>query len=497
MIHPNELATRIGRFVQEDGDGIVHGFLCLLLENGFTVWAVGGIIRDAAVGRAVTDIDLITDKDPVELADRFAIKHGLGYVVLDDARRIARIVTGEKRQFKTMDVALMQGGSIDGDLRKRDFTINAVAARFDGNGFTIHDPLGGLADLESKTLHPVSQTSMRDDPIRILRARRFEISHNLTPSPQIQSMVADVAPLLASVAGERISQELFHIFREPFSHNAMKAMDRDWSLDFVFPELSPTRSAPQNKWHHLDVFSHSIETLRQLEKILANSPDWMTQWLPLIGGSLNEEVAAGWRRREILKIAVLLHDVGKPGSSGLSGEGDITFYGHEKGGENLAIHAANRLRLPGAVRNGLGTLVKNHLRPFNAIHEGALSERSLYRFHRDLGKWTIPALIHAVADAMATQGPAVTEQRRLAEWAASVKAFDYIQRALNTPQPREPLLDGHDIMKVFNLPQGELIGRLIALVTEARALGEVSSRGEAVALVERELPALRPSPDNE
>lgn len=492
MIHLNELANQIGRLVQEDGDGFVHGFLRVLFENGFTVWAVGGIIRDTAIWRPVADIDLVTDKNPVEIADRFAIKHGFGYVVLDEARLIARIVIGGKRQFKTVDVALMQGGSIDDDLRKRDFTINAVAARFNGDSFTIHDPLGGLADMESKTLRPVSPTSMRDDPIRVLRARRFENSHNLTPSPEIRDMAADVAPLLASVAGERISQELFHILREPFSHNAINAMDRDGSLDFVFPELSPTRGAPQNKWHHLDVFSHSVETLSQMEKVIANPPDWLAQWFAFINESLCEEVAGGWSRREVLKIAALLHDVGKPGSASLSDEGQFTFYGHEKTGENLAVQSANRLRLPGAVRNGLGILVKNHLRPFNAIYEGALSERSLYRFHRDLGPWTTSAVIHAVADAMATQGPAVTEQRRLAEWGAAVKTLDYAQRALNAPQSREPLLDGHDIMKVFKLPQGELIGRLIALVTEARALGEINSRDEAVALVKEELARLTP-----
>lgn len=492
MIHPDGLATKIARLVYEDGDGIVHGFLRVLFENGFTVWAVGGIIRDVALGRPVTDIDLVTDKSPVEIADRFAIKHGLGYVVLDDTRRIARIAIGGKRWFKTVDVALMQGDSIDGDLRKRDFTINAVAARFDGESFTIHDPLDGLADLESKTLRPVSATSMRDDPVRVLRARRFENSHSLTPSPEIQAMAVDVAPMLASVAGERISQELFHIFREPFSHNAINAMDRDGSLYFVFPELSPTRAAPQNKWHHLDVFKHSIETLSQMEKAIANPPHWLAQRLAFINESLCEEVAGGWSRREVLKIAALLHDVGKPGSACLSDDGQLTFYGHEKTGANLAIHAANRLRLPGAVRNGLGILVKNHLRPFNAIYEGTLSARSLYRFHRDLGPWTIPAVIHAVADSMATQGPAVTEGRRLAEWASAIKALDYVHNALSAPQPLEPLLDGHDIMKVFELPEGELIGRLIALVAEARALGEINSRDEAVALVKKELPRLAP-----
>lgn len=492
MIRLKGLATQIGRLVQEDAGGIVHGFLRVLQENGFEVWAVGGVIRDAALGRRVTDIDLVTDKNPIEIANRFAKKHGFGYVVLDDARRIARIVIGGKSRFKSLDVALMRGASIDADLRARDFTINAVAARFEGDGCAIHDPLGGIADLESKTLRPVSTTSMRDDPVRVLRARRFENSHNLTPSLEIKNMAADVAPLLASVAGERISQELSQIFREPFSHRAIIAMDGDGSLDFVFPELSPTRNAPQNKWHHLDVFSHSIETLSQMEKLLANPPGWLAQWLGPIGVSLCEEVAGGWKRLDILKVAALLHDVGKPGSAGLSDEGALTFYGHEKTGEKLVVEAANRLRMPGAVRSGLGVLVKNHLRPFNAIHEGSLSERSLYRFHRDLGPWTIPAVIHAVADAMATKGPAVTEQTRLSQWATAVKALDYAERARNTPESRKPLLDGNDIMDVFSLPEGPLIGRLIALAEEAHALGEINAKEEAVALVKKELALLTP-----
>lgn len=487
MIPSQDIARQIGQLVKEDAGGIVHRFMRVLLENGFAVWAVGGIIRDTPLERRVTDIDLVTDKDPIEAADRFASQHGLGYVTLDDTRRIARIVMGAKSRFKTVDVSLMQGTSIDDDLRNRDFTINAVAARFDGDGFTIHDPLGGLADLESKTLRSVSQTSMRDDPVRVLRARRFENSHNLTSSPEIGGMAAAVAPMLADVAGERISQELFHIFREPLSHRAINAMDGDGSLDFVFPELSPTRAAPQNQWHHLDVFAHSVETLSQLENMIANPPEWMTPWRKTIDESLCEEVSGGWTRREVLKIAALLHDVGKPGSACLSEDGKRTFYSHEKTGEDLVTQAANRLRMPGAVRSGLRILVKNHLRPFNGIHEGELSERGVYRFHRDLGPWTAPAVIHAVADAMATQGPAVTAQRRLEEWAAAIKALDYAERERNAPELCEPLLDGSDIMETLGLPEGPLIGSLIALVKEARAMGEISNREEAVALAKKYL----------
>lgn len=495
MIPLKRLSTQIGSLIKEGEAGIVHGFLSLLLENGFTVWAVGGIIRDAALGRPVTDIDLVTDKNPLEAADRFAMKHGLGYVILDDTRLMARIVIGAKSRFKTMDVALMRGANIVEDLRERDFTVNAVAARFDGEGFTIHDPLGGLADLETKTLRPVSSTAMLDDPIRVLRARRFENSHYLTPSPETRAMTASAAPLLTNVAGERISQELFHIFREPFSHRAITAMDGDASLDFVFPELSPTRNAPQNQWHHLDVFSHSIETLWWMEKIIADPPEWLARWREVIAESLLEEVSGGWTRREALKIAAILHDVGKPGAACSSDEKGMTFYGHEKTSAELAVQAANRLRLPGAVRGGLAILVKNHLRPFNAIHEGTLSERSVYRFHRDMGPWTVPAVIHAVADAMATQGPAVTGRRRLAEWAAAARVLDYTERARSAPPPSEPLLDGYDIMKIFSLPEGPLIGRLISLVQEARALGEINSGEEAVALVKKALPGAMNAPE--
>jgi putative nucleotidyltransferase with HDIG domain len=497
MIPSQDIAAQIGKLVKEDVGGIVHKFMRVLLENGFTVWAVGGIIRDTAMGRRVTDIDLVTDKNPIGAADRFSSQHGLGYVALDDTRRIARIVMGSGSRFKTVDVSFMRGAAIDDDLRNRDFTVNAVAARFDGDSFTINDPLGGLADMESKTLRAVSPTSMRDDPVRVLRARRFENSHNLTPSPEIKKMAADAAPMLADLAGERISQELFHIFREPFSHRAINAMDGDGSLDFVFPELSPTRSAPQNQWHHLDVFAHSVETLSQMETIIANPPQWLAQWRKTIDESLCEEVSGGWTRREVLKIAALLHDVGKPGCAALSEDGKRTFYSHEKTGAELVTQAATRLRLPGAVRSGLRILVKNHLRPFIAIHERSLSERSVYRFHRDLGPWAIPALIHAVADAMATQGPAVTGQRRLAEWSAAAKALDYAERALHTPQSREPLLDGRDIMDIFSLPEGPLIGRLVASVKEASALGEIKTREDAVALVKEEMARVRVSDEPE
>lgn len=451
---------------------------------GARVWAVGGAIRDYFAGRGVVEVDLAMDSDPVPLASRFAAGRGLGFALLDEKRRIARIIM-KGEGGAPLDVGLLNGRSIEEDLRRRDFTINAVAALWTGEEFEIIDPLGGLRDLAEKRLRSASPDSIRDDPPRILRAHRFALHYGLTMTPETAAGIGEALPLLPGAPGERVSAELFHILRHGASGGAVLQMADDGVLDTLFPELAACRSVAQNGWHHLDVFGHSIETYRQAERLSNDPPSFLAPWTERIMDDLAREVSHGAPKLAVLKLAALLHDIGKPRDKTISEDGAPRFIGHERTGERLARAAASRLRLPGAARDGLARLVREHLRPFNAVADKGISRRAAYRFQRDLGGWALAGLLLALADASAARGPAVPQNRREREKEAVTDVLALMDEMERSALKRKPPVNGHDLMTRFNLAPGRLLGRLLEKIGEAAALGEIENSDDAFSLAER------------
>lgn len=452
-------------------------------EEGLKVWLVGGVLRDYFSGKPVVDIDIVTDCDPTPFTSDYAKRKGLGFVVLDKERGTVRIAVKPRRAL--IDVNRLQGSSIEEDLARRDFTVNAVAALWAEGRFKITDPFHGLSDLKRKILRPVSEGSIAGDPLRILRAYRFRLALGLAPDPALAPLISRSLLSLPSVAGERISHELFRILKEPSSVTAIEWMAQDRVLDTLFPEVGATRGVTQNEWHHLDVFDHTIETYKWTERFAEEMPGKFAAWSGRFIESLNEEVSQGIPRLSILKLAALFHDTGKPVDRKIPDDGRVTFIGHDKTGEKLARAAASRLRLPGAVTSGLTRLVRNHLRPFNAIQENEITERAMYRFTRDLGEWTAPALILALGDAEATQGPAVTKKRRDAENKCVEDILRFIEHMEEKEKTAPPPVNGAELISQLGLPQGPVIGKLLAALREAYALGEIGDKEEALELAKK------------
>ncbi len=453
-------------------------------RSGFTIWFVGGAVRDAALGKALSDIDLVVDRDPISKARSFAKRLGLGFVILDNTRKIVRLAIKSTPQMN-IDIALTQGSSINDDLLCRDFTINAIAALWQDDGFTVTDPLNGIGDLNEKILRPVLSSAIADDPVRIIRAYRFQLEYSLSVSASLTGLISNARNMLSEAPAERIAPELIHIFNHQESYTAVRKMADDAVLDVIFPELTAMRGVTQNEWHHLDVFDHTLETLRCLDETVQNPPSWLLPWKQVIDEALDEEVSSGFSRLIVIKIAALYHDVGKPVCRRVDETGKVTFYGHEKAGANLAAGAATRLRFPNSVGKGLALLVRHHLRPFNAISNGTITRRAIYRYCRDLGSYAIPALVLGVADSNATRGSAVTKAYRENCRVAIVEVLRYLDALSAKIEPQKQLVNGHDIMKKFNLAPGALVGKLLYEIEEAFAVGEIENREEAYLLVER------------
>jgi tRNA nucleotidyltransferase/poly(A) polymerase len=470
----------------------------LWLEQGAHAYLVGGFLRDLLLGRATRDIDLAVSGDALELSRLAADALRGHWVPLHEEHAVARIVFSRRAAVRYVDVAAVRGGSIEADLAERDFTIDAMALPLDFLGrnprAAIVDPFGGLDDLDRRVLRAVSDGVFRADGLRLLRAVRLaaELEFSLEPSTAV--LVERDASCLENASPERQRDEVVRMLMTPRSAAALRLADRLGLLDRLLPEVTSGRGVVQPKEHFWDVFNHSLETLAALDFMLSEEePPQPPQaafrrelwgqlfWLSGIRERFREEMVQGRPRAVLLKLAGLLHDIGKPEAKFIDAGGRIRFFGHPQRGGEKAEQVMWRLRFGSVERKLVGLMVRHHMRPGQLSAGKPPSRRALYRFFRDAGDTAIDVLFLFLADHLAARGPRL----QLATWRRQVAYVSYIlqqhffETALTAP-PR--LVSGDDLMEALDLAPGPIVGRLLAIIEEAQAAGEVASREEALDL---------------
>jgi poly(A) polymerase len=394
------------------------------------VFLVGGTVRELALGGRSPDLDLAVSRHTLDIAQDLARALGGTYVLLDEKERTARVVAGRD----ILDLAEFRGPNLVEDLQGRDFTINAMAL----------DVAALLADRPPALINLASN--------------------------------------LSRVAGERLHYELFQLLPSPRAAGVLRQMDRVGLLAQVFPEIADMKGVPQNGYHHLDVFEHSLETVAQLEEVL-NAP---TRFFRDLAVAIQEKAAVP-ARAAVLKVAALFHDVGKPQVQERRVNPDrYTFYYHERVGVEIFQRAAKRLRFSQAQTRAVTHYITWHMRPFLLLPlfiRGQLTVRAMGRLVKAAKGELAGCLALAMADSLAGQGPQkpADSDRRLAELADAAWSF-YQERFAADQLPR--LITGDDLC-ALGLSPGPEFRRLLAAVEEAQWEGQVSSREEALALVRR------------
>jgi len=443
---------------------------------------VGGLVRDARLGRVRRDrldLDLAVPGGALALARRIAERARGTLVPLDDERGTARIVLGAGR----IDVADFRAPTLDGDLAKRDFTVNALAvpirALLRAGRATIVDPTGGLADLRARRLRLHDRRVLDDDPLRGLRGIRLEATLGLRLTPPSARAIKAAAPRLARVAVERVREELLELLKLPHSARALRRADALGVLAVVLPEVEPMRATSQPAPHRFPVLEHSLRAVAGADQVVARPSD-----LSPFGEELEAHLAAslggGVTRGQALKLAALLHDVAKPETRRAIG-GRVRFFEHDLIGAARVRAIGERLRLPAATTALVERLVRHHLRPMHLAAADAVTPRARYRFYRDLGPDTRDLLLLVLVDAAAVTGdPPRSVWRKatllrdlLAGWAEQ-------QEVAAAP----PLLRGDDVMHHFALAPGPEVGRLLRRAREAQDLGRVTTRDDALAYLD-------------
>jgi poly(A) polymerase len=458
-------------------------------EDLLPVYLVGGFLRDALLGRPPTlDIDLVSAAPPslaAALQQRFV---GKVVPLAADVRRVVFLLKGERVQ---VDIAPLFGGTIIQDLGRRDFTINALGISLGEEPPRLVDPTSGLRDLRERRVRMTDRRVLIEDPLRLLRAVRLAARLDFDIEETTAQAIRHQASLVRKAAPERIREEFFEILDSPGSGRWLAAMADLGLLEALLPELQVIRGCLQGRPHRLDVFHHSLETVRSLDRILLRLPRLLPEEGPSLIESLRAEVEGGIRRQALLRFTALLHDVGKPDTR--SAEGDqVRFLGHAERGAAIVRGISRRLRIGSRASATTVALVRNHLRPLFLQQAEPISPRAQYRFWRDLGVLAADCLLLSLADIRATwlnEGRAFRNHLRFVR---DMFAF-YRERMMTREEPGKPgrLLDGRELMARLELRPGPFVGFLLERLEEEASLGSFRTKAEALRYLKRHLPALR------
>lgn len=452
-------------------------------EQKRRVFLVGGFLRDHVLKRPVNDLDFAVDKGALRLAELFAARIKGKYILLDQEHNCARVAKKVKGVLLTYDFADYRAGDYQADLASRDFTINTLSV--DINALKADDELDavildskrGMKDILGKRIKRTSIRALKDDPLRMMRA--FSLKANLGFKIELETLnqIRKEKDLLRSVSYERIREELFKVLESDQSADILKSMDKVGLLELIIPQVHVMFGCKQGGYHHLDVWPHSLEVVRQLDKIFRENRD------PEIDEYSRRVIGGGHSRRSVMKLAALLHDIGKPDTRKKEGE-RISFHGHENVGKNIAKSVARMLKLSTQERHVLEDMVLWHLRPGYLSNYKKPSERMVYRFLRDTGEEAAGVLLLSLADQRSTRGPLTTEsdqKHHESICTGLVKTFFEKKKEL----PYVPLLNGNDIMKKLKLESSPLIGKILVEVREQHSLGKLKTREEALELARK------------
>jgi poly(A) polymerase len=454
-------------------------------------WLVGGAIRDRLLGRETSDLDLVVDGDPCEAARAIARAAGRAACFALSEEFGAWRVCARDSSWQ-VDVEPLRGGSLHADLALRDFTVNAIAEPL-GGGEPI-DPTGGIADLSAKRLRMVAASAFAEDPLRVLRLVRVAIELGLEPEPDTLRHARAHATELARCSPERVFVELRRIVA---ANDALRGLQLLSELDataVVLPELDALRGVEQNRFHHADVHDHTLEVLARtiaLERF-AVDPSVRDEELEAAIGDRRADVAAllaepladGMTRGEALRWGALMHDAAKPLTRDVrASDGRVTFIGHDERGARLARETLGRLRTSERLRAHVAALARHHLRLGFLVHEPQpLARRTVYSYLHATQPVEVDVTLLSVADRLATRGDRA--QQAIAAHLDVARAMLIDALRWRADGAEQPLLRGDELAAQLGIAPGPRIGALLGELAAAQYAGEVTTREQALAMLE-------------
>ena len=421
---------------------------------GFKLALVGGPVRDAILGRLGNDLDFTTDalpKQSEKILEKWAdsvwdIGAAFGTVAGKKGEITVEITTYRSESYdpssRKPDVEF--GKSIEADLARRDFTINAMALELTTEQPTFIDLFNGVTDLQNKLIKTPGkpEDSFTDDPLRMMRAARFMSQLNFAVDPAIITAIKNMSSRLEIISAERIRDEFTKIILSPAPRIGITLLVETGLADYFLPEVPKLKLEIDEHHHHKDVYEHSLTVLEQaigLEQRLG-------------GPNLT------------LRLAALLHDIGKPKTKQLIPDGGVSFHHHEVVGARMCKERLKKLRFDNQLINDVAKLTFLHLR-FHGYGSGEWTDSAVRRYVRDAGE--LLTHLHLL-----TRADCTTRNKKKAEGLA--KTYDQLEKRIEDLMAQEELnkirpdLTGDEIMQILGIKPSPSVGKAYEFLLELR-----------------------------
>ena len=471
-------------------------------RRGTPAYLVGGYLRDSLLSLPPQqDIDIALSADSQSVGRDLALAVGGSFVPLSPDRGIARVVVEDSGAGPWKVDLVTLPGTIEEDLARRDFTIDAMALPLSAWASAVPeelviDPFNGRQDLLSKCVRAVNRHVFQDDPGRLLRSVRLSAALRFRLEPQTARQVVADASHISQVALERVRDEFLAILALDGAKGSLEVLDRLDLLCRVVPELAQAKGVEQPQVHYWDVWGHlmhSVESAERITKGHQHSPIYtLIYWTAETDAHFGQEVVDGHSRRTLLKLAALFHDIAKPQTKQVDETGRTRFPGHSEAGAAVAAQRLAHLRIGSRGVAMVSKMVENHLRPAHMMQGVDLpTQRAIYRYFRDLKDVAIDTLYLCQADFLAAKGPELDPEA----WASHARMITHVLQVGSQPVVSgriHRLVKGNELMEHFNLSPGPVIGQMLGRVEEARAAGEITTREEALSLAAENLTEHRP-----
>ncbi|MFG1819094.1 CCA tRNA nucleotidyltransferase [Kribbella sp. NPDC049174] len=435
---------------------------------GHEIALVGGPVRDILLGRGSKDLDFATSAHP-DVIERLLsgwadhvwdIGKAFGTIGCRKGEWILEITTYRSESYDptSRKPEVSYGDSLEGDLARRDFAMNAMAVRLPARTFV--DPYGGIADVAARTIRTPGrpEDSFSDDPLRMMRAARFAAQLGFTPDPAVVAAMTAMAERITIVSAERVRDELIKLVCSDHPRIGLDLLVSTGLAEHVLPELPALRLERDEHHRHKDVYEHSLTVLDQAidleSRLSVPTPDF------------------------VVRFASLIHDIGKPKTRRFEGAGKVTFHHHDVVGAKLARKRMKALRFSNEQIDQVGKLIELHLR-FHGYGTGEWTDSAVRRYVRDAGDQL--DRLHVL-----TRADCTTRNKRKAD--ALRSAYDDLEARIERLKEQEELdalrpdLDGNQIMQILGIPPGREVGQAYKFLMELRLdqgpLGEDQAREE-------------------
>lgn len=433
---------------------------------------VGGYIRDLFFDEYSHDRDLIVNSDNAEItAKKIADHTDSHFIVLDEKNKIYRVVMPDKINY--FDISAMLDDDLKKDINRRDLTINSMVYDINRNRFIEGNDLP-FRDFEQKVLRTFSLQNFIDDPLRMLRVYRFVAKYNFSIASEITDFIDKNKKLIKNPAKERINTELMKLFEGKYSNDALLKMDETGLLSVLFPVMEEVKKIPPNIHHHLNLFYHQIETVRQIQRNYENLDESKKNYLKSFE-------LGNYSRLSFLKLAGFLHDIGKPETWTIEEDtGRHRFIKHDEVGSKKVVPILKELKFSKKQINYVQNMIKYHIYPSALVWQETVGSKARLKYFRKMYPFFLDNIILAMSDRLSALGKDITCEivvKNISDLNILLQECFEFDEVEAMPKP---FLNGTEIMEITHLCPSKELGYIVKSIYQMQLDGDILSKEDAL-----------------